>query len=48
MHLRQADRLKVTILVDNHADALVTPAGDPVIAPTVRAMEEIGTTCVFP
>ena len=29
VHLRQADRLEITILVDNHTDALVTPGGGP-------------------
>lgn len=48
MHLRQADRLEITILVDNHADALVTPGGGPVITPTVRAMEQIRPTYMVP
>lgn len=29
VHLRQADRLEITVLVDNHTDALVTPSGGP-------------------
>jgi 7,8-dihydropterin-6-yl-methyl-4-(beta-D-ribofuranosyl)aminobenzene 5'-phosphate synthase len=51
IHLRQADHLAITVLVDNHADALVTPSGGPdrhrFSSTTAPLLAEHGLSCLI-